>query len=315
MTAASSKDFRNALGQFATGVTIVTATDTNGAPVGVTASSFNSVSLDPPLVLWSLARTSRSMAAFETAGGFNVHVLASHQTDLSNHFARSTADKFNDLPYSQCQNGFPVLPEFAALYRCETQYQYDGGDHVIFVGRVVDFQTNDLPVLVFHAGRYAGTQLKASDTHTAKAGQPNAWEFTEDFLLHLVSRAHFISSAPNRHRCAEEGLSETAFFCLSLLSMSGELSEEEASLRLTRTGHLIEPDMYDQLRDKGWILGDSTAIRLSDSGRALFIDLIAHHKALEEHLSKQFTEDEWDAAHAFLKKFIRITGADLSQPT
>ena len=313
MTVASPTDFRNALGQFATGVTIVTTSDSAGAPVGVTANSFNSVSIDPPLVLWSLARSSRSMLAFEQSGGFNVHVLASHQTDLSNRFARSTTDKFKDLHYTNGTNGFPVLSEFAALYECETQYQYDGGDHVIFVGRVVDYQTNDLPVLVFHAGRYADTQHKFADQNGAQADAASSGEFTEDFLLHLVSRAHFISSAPLRQKCAAEGLNETAFFCLSLLSMRGEISETDVISHLTGAGHLTEQGMFDRLRDKGWIQGDEGAIRLSETGRALFIDLIAHDKALEEHLSKHFTEDEWDAAHAFLKKFIRVTRTDLSQ--
>ena len=89
--------FRNALGQFATGVTVVTTMDENGKPVGVTASSFNSVSLDPPLVLWSLAKSSKSMPAYQNSGGFNVHVLASHQDTLSNQFARPSEDKFSGV--------------------------------------------------------------------------------------------------------------------------------------------------------------------------------------------------------------------------
>ena len=112
--------FRNALGQFATGVTIVTTKDAGGNPVGVTASSFNSVSLDPPLVLWSLAKTAHSMPAYENSGGFNVHVLASHQSDLSNQFARPSDDKFDGVAWKNCDQDFPVLPEYAALFRCKT---------------------------------------------------------------------------------------------------------------------------------------------------------------------------------------------------
>jgi len=131
--------FRNALGQFATGVTIVTTAEENGAPVGVTASSFNSVSLDPPLILWSLAKTAQSMPAYQNSGGFNVHVLAAHQSDLSNSFARSNSDKFADVKWTQCDAGFPLLPEYAALFRCKTHFQYEGGDHIIFVGEVTDY--------------------------------------------------------------------------------------------------------------------------------------------------------------------------------
>jgi len=116
-------EFRNALGQFATGVTIVTTIDSQAKPVGVTASSFNSVSLDPPLVLWSLAKTAHSMPAYQNAGGFNVHVLASHQSNLSNQFARPADDKFSGVDWSLCEQGFPLLPEYAALFSCKTQMQ------------------------------------------------------------------------------------------------------------------------------------------------------------------------------------------------
>ena len=111
--------FRNALGQFATGVTVVTTTDANGNPVGVTASSFNSVSLDPPLVLWSLAKNAKSMPAYQKSGGFNIHILASHQDVLSNQFARPSEDKFSGVTWDPCENGHPVLSEYAS---CSTKF-------------------------------------------------------------------------------------------------------------------------------------------------------------------------------------------------
>ena len=120
------KELRNALGQFATGVTVVTTSAEDQESVGVTASSFNSVSLDPPLVLWSLSKTAKSMPAFETSGGFNVHILAAHQTDISNRFASSQGDKFDGVDFSTCDMGFQLLDEYAALFRCKTHYQYEG---------------------------------------------------------------------------------------------------------------------------------------------------------------------------------------------
>lgn len=147
------KTFRNALGQFATGVTIVTTRDADGAPVGVTANSFNSVSLDPPLILWSLARSARSMVAFEQAGSFAVHILASDQDELANRFASRIEDKFAGLDIGA--EGPPNIQGCSARLVCTTRHLYEGGDHVIMVGEVIDYESDGKPPLLFHGGAYA----------------------------------------------------------------------------------------------------------------------------------------------------------------
>lgn len=147
------KTYRNALGQFATGVTIVTTRDAQGLPVGVTANSFNSVSLDPPLILWSLARSARSMAAFEQAESFAVHVLASDQDDLANRFASRAEDKFAGLDIGD--EGPPFIHGCSARLICKTRHLYEGGDHVIMVGEVIDYESDGKPPLLFHGGAYA----------------------------------------------------------------------------------------------------------------------------------------------------------------
>ena len=157
-----SRAFREALGSFATGVTIATTRDADGAPVGVTASSFNSVSLDPPLVLWSLARDSRSHDAFATSGHFAVHVLAAGQEALSDRFARSGADKFAGTDWREGALGSPLFAEYAALFQCRTRHQYEGGDHAIFVGEVVAHEAREAAPLLFHAGRYAERRPRAA---------------------------------------------------------------------------------------------------------------------------------------------------------
>lgn len=154
------KQFRFALGKFATGVTIVTTRDEKGGAVGVTASSFNSVSLSPPLVLWSLGRDSANFNNFCSAGGFNVHVLGSHQSDLSNAFARTGTDKFAGLDVTDPAGAFPLLPDYAALFRCQTKHQYDGGDHVIFVGEVTSYESRDVEPLIYCAGKYLNASSK-----------------------------------------------------------------------------------------------------------------------------------------------------------
>lgn len=159
--------FRNALGSFATGVTIVTTALDGKRPVGVTASSFNSVSIDPPLVLWSLAKSSRSLPCFRESGHFAVHVLSSNQQALSDIFARAGTDKFSSVDWSPGILGSPVLSEFAAKFECQTQHQYDGGDHIIFVGKVVEFERRDQPPLVFHGGSYADARPRYGEDHNS----------------------------------------------------------------------------------------------------------------------------------------------------
>ena len=154
-----STDFRSALGGFATGVTVVTTADNGGAPFGVTASSFNSVSLDPPLVLWSLSKSAKSIGAFTNSGHFAVHVLATDQQPLSNHFARSGGDKFSAVDWKIGVLGSPLLTDYASRFECRTLHQYEGGDHIIFVGEVVTFDQQDGMPLVFHRGSY--TELRA----------------------------------------------------------------------------------------------------------------------------------------------------------
>jgi len=314
MSDADPREFRNALGQFATGVTVVTTTNEAGEPVGVTASSFNSVSLDPPLVLWSLAKTSNSMPAYQNSGGFNVHILASYQDSLSNTFARPSENKFADVNWKPCDFGHPVLPEYAALFRCETQYQYEGGDHVIFVGKVVEFETHNYPVLVFHGGKYADAKVKPKKPEiNLPSVDVESGQYTEEFLLYLVSRAHFQSSYPIRKACYDVGMSEPEYFCLSLLSMNGSLSRDEIVSRLEHTGHHPDEEIFARLVRKNWVTDDTEAISISENGREKFIQLLAQSKALEEQLTKYFTDDEIDGAKAFLKKLITITGQDIPE--
>ena len=150
-----AKAFRRALGAFATGVTIVTTIDGDNAPCGLTVSSFNSVSLNPPLILWSLDRSALSLPIFQQAPYFAVHVLAHAQMDLSNRFAKSGGDKFDGVSFEPGLGGIPLLGECAALFQCATVHQYDGGDHIIFVGEVKIFESWDREPLLFHGGRYA----------------------------------------------------------------------------------------------------------------------------------------------------------------
>ena len=133
------REFRNALGSFTTGVTIVTTCDQQGQDVGMTANSFNSVSLDPPLVLWSLAKSSGSLPAFANAEYFAVHILAADQEPLSNVFAKKGAATFAGLAVGRRHGGVPLLDHCSARFECRTAYRYEGGGHEIIVGQMVLF--------------------------------------------------------------------------------------------------------------------------------------------------------------------------------
>lgn len=155
-------EFRRALGCFATGVAVVTTLDANGDWAGMTVSSFNSVSLEPPLVLWSIANDSVNYDTFMRAEHFAVNVLTIGQQALSSRFASRSADKFAGLGCREGLYGAPLLPEYAACFECRTENRYDGGDHKIIVGRVLRLDDRDEDPLIFYRG------------HFHSKGEPNA---------------------------------------------------------------------------------------------------------------------------------------------
>ena len=149
-----ARALRQVLGRFATGVAIVTCRDAGGQAVGLTCKSFNALSLDPPLVLWSLRKASPSLQAFMTGRHFAVNILAEAQVDLSRRFASRQADKFAAGQWVDGRGGAPLLGGAAAVLECERTLQQEAGDHVLFIGRVVRLADLELPPLVFHGGHY-----------------------------------------------------------------------------------------------------------------------------------------------------------------
>ncbi len=145
---------RRALGKFATGIAIVTTEAENGKREGLTINSFASVSLDPPLVLWSLKREAPSIETFIASGKFIINILSADQADLSTHFARPQEDKFADIDHAPGENGCPQFPDCLAQFECETVDVLDGGDHAIFLGKVNKFAENSGMPLIYSEGRY-----------------------------------------------------------------------------------------------------------------------------------------------------------------
>ena len=148
----TERDFRDALGRFATGVCVVT-TATEAGPIGITANSFASVSLDPPLVLWSPARASRRFGAFEAARHYAIHVLGEDQEALCARFSHAGHD-FDGLDWLEGIGATPLISGCLARFECELVAQHEGGDHLIVVGRVTGAEYRDGAPLLFSAGRY-----------------------------------------------------------------------------------------------------------------------------------------------------------------
>ncbi len=151
----SQREFRASLAMFATGVTIVTARTPEGALVGLTANSFNSVSLQPPLVLWSLAQAAGSMAALSTGSHYAINILAADQKELAERFASRREDRWKGVLFTEGVGGAPLLTGAAATFECFNRSRYEEGDHVIFVGEVerCTHRAGAAPLL-FHGGRF-----------------------------------------------------------------------------------------------------------------------------------------------------------------
>ena len=150
------REYRNAVGCFATGVTIVTTLDHDGEKIGITANSFTSLSLDPPLVLFCVDAKINSFEAFESCRHFNVNVLHEDQMDLSNTFARSSADKWEGVEHAYGENGCPVFEGALAVLECDKHAMYEGGDHLIMIGEVtgMKYDNGDSRPLLYYKGAY-----------------------------------------------------------------------------------------------------------------------------------------------------------------
>lgn len=154
-SAFDTSHFRQALAQFATGVTVITTRLADGSFRGLTASSFNSVSLSPPLVLWSLGSSSSSMPIFSGNSHYVINILGAAQAAVAQQFARRTPDPFASVPYQLSRTGLPILSGASAWFECHNRSQYPEGDHVIFVGEVEECAYAQQAPLVFHDGKFS----------------------------------------------------------------------------------------------------------------------------------------------------------------
>ena len=153
MTQFDTKELRNAFGCFPSGVTVITLKDENNKPTGITVSSFSSLSLDPPLCLFSIGKEQASKTLFETSEHFVVNVLCAEQEAIAWQFAKPVEDKFEGVEWSENANNMPIITGNIAHFCCEKWAVYEGGDHIIVVGTILDFTQSDSDALVFFKGK------------------------------------------------------------------------------------------------------------------------------------------------------------------
>lgn len=306
------KALRRTLGQFATGVTVVTAADPEtGEVVGMTANSFASVSLEPPLVLWSIVREAKSLPVFMKATHFAINILAKDQLDHSNRFARPGADKFVDVDWTPGLGGAPVLGQTAAVFECARHAEHDGGDHIIMLGRVDRFARFDRDVLVFSQGRYGVTaEHPLADGQPAAPGLVDGPHPYDDFLIPLLHRAYSSLYDAFFAELGEEGISGPDMRVLAYLSLRPGSSAELVS-RGTYLGSQIIAEVLDKLRGKTLVTGDpETALHLTETGTVQLKTLIDYAQRFEmerlgtvdavelatlKRLLRRLTENETDA--------------------
>lgn len=321
-----SNEFRKTLGTFATGVTIITTRARDGTPVGLTVNSFNSVSLEPPMVLWSLAKQSGSLPVFEVAEYWAVHILSAGQEDLAKKFARSGEDKFAGLTIEDGAWKTPLLTGCAARLQCKTSFRYEGGDHIILVGEVEYFEHSDLPPLVFHGGKYAVAVEKAGNSvQTVRRGLDPDTKFDEDilgttfdrdFLGYLLWRAHRQFRSAVRECLSGYELNHAEFFILATLFHRDGRSQNYLNKAVAYTGH--EPAAGDirSLVERGWLRvegeGGTSILYITDQGKDAALHVFAAVKATEFDLLDNLGYWETVSLKNLLQQFILRTSSRFS---
>jgi 3-hydroxy-9,10-secoandrosta-1,3,5(10)-triene-9,17-dione monooxygenase reductase component len=310
-SAVDPRAFRNALGQFATGVTIVTACGAQGERVGATVSSFNSVSLDPPMVLWSLDKRALSRSTFEASTHFAVHVLTLEQRELAQRFARRGTEKFEGLACGGGLGNAPLLTDCAACFECETRHRYDGGDHVIFVGEVKRFKHVTGEPLVFHGGTFAEARLLSSASIDAAVDETTG-RFGPDFLCYLLTRAHFQTYRPLVAEFERVGITETEYFVLSMLCIRDGLSYTALCRLLEHTGHAPTRVDIGAMVARNLVIrepGENGAIHITDSGRRAYVVVLSADGRIASKALGGFSAREIAEFGGYLRRVIQNTNA------
>jgi len=300
-----SKAFRRALGNFATGVTIITTRAADGTNIGVTASSFNSLSLDPPLILWSSIKDTPSCVVFESASHFAVNILASDQMEMSNHFARQQEDKFVGVEWQEGIGGCPIFPDCAGRFQCEAYDKLDGGDHWIFVGKVVAFDDYGRSPLCFHQGSYSMVvshpETFPSSTHEISKNDSQGRMENHEFFL--MRRAVLAYQERYRPKLVTLGLNLIESRILLVLNDFSGLCAEELIVHL-HTPVNEAREALSGLSDRGMVIAAGKGYVLSDKGKSKAEDIWNLADAHAKETFKPFSSAEVDTFTNILRQLI-----------
>lgn len=295
------RELRNALGSFATGVAIVTTSE-GDHDVGMTINSFNSVSLDPPLVLWSLAKSSASLPIFTNSGYFAIHILSADQQDLSQKFATRGIDKFADVAIERGEGNVPIIQGCSAVFHCKTSYKYEGGDHEIFVGEVLKFEHFEKSPLVFHAGKYAlaVAKQKAPEVKEEEVG------FNANSLTYLMGLVYFQLANKAAKKMAEHGIDGCQMAVLNALSMGENHTVAEINKIVSVSGLTVTADVLQSMASKKLVslsgTNDSLSASLTEDGTNMLMKMIAYVQAIEDEAMPDDAYTELSLAKDLLKK-------------
>lgn len=312
-TAIDPNPFRRALGTFTTGVTVITTVDRSGADVGITANSFNSVSLDPPMVLWSIDKSSSNLEAFTTATHFAVHVLASDQDELASRFATRGVDRFAGLAVERGTAGLPLLAGCAARFQCRMAFRYEGGDHTILVGEVLAFDHEAREPLVYKSGRYALAVAKAEEGAAEAATDASPGASAADFLIYQLGRAYHQILLRLQPELERRGIGVPEYFALSMLGIQDRRPLSELDALVSHTGVRITDDVGRKLILRGLARAEAQAdsrLALTDAGERSLVELLAVAKAASEDAETGFDPSEARLLRQFLNRIIRATDPD-----
>jgi flavin reductase (DIM6/NTAB) family NADH-FMN oxidoreductase RutF/DNA-binding MarR family transcriptional regulator len=305
-TAFDTRAFRRALGNFATGVTVVTAATASGRKVGVTANSFNSVSLDPPLVLWSIDKRSSSHEVFEEASHFAVNVLAADQIDLSNNFARPKDDRFAGIEYDPGEGGSPVFADCSARFHCEKFQQVDGGDHWIMIGKVVAFDDFGRSPLLYHQGAYSMV-LPHTRMTQREEGQAPSSHFQGRLshnLYYLMTQALRIYQASYQPRQLSTGLRTSEARMLMVLENDAGLNIADLQREVAMPAREIE-EAVANLKRKGLVNDEGDRVRLTVKGVDETEGLWSIAKEQQEKVFGQFSDEQVNHFKVVLQGIIK----------
>ncbi|QIH07462.1 MULTISPECIES: p-hydroxyphenylacetate 3-hydroxylase reductase component [Pseudomonas] len=305
-TTFDTRAFRRALGNFATGVTVVTAATASGRKVGVTANSFNSVSLDPPLVLWSIDKRSSSHEVFEEASHFAVNVLAADQIDLSNNFARPKDDRFAGIEYDPGEGGSPVFADCSARFHCEKFQQVDGGDHWIMIGKVVAFDDFGRSPLLYHQGAYSMV-LPHTRMTKREEGQAPSSHFQGRLshnLYYLMTQALRIYQASYQPRQLSTGLRTSEARMLMVLENDAGLNIADLQREVAMPAREID-EAVANLKRKGLVNDDGDRVRLTVKGVDETEGLWSIAKEQQEKVFGQFSDEQVDHFKVVLQGIIK----------